>query len=54
MPEVGEELEVVSRALRQTDLSTTADVDAHLTSKRLENAATWIDRIPASRETAAG
>lgn len=50
----GEELAVVSRALGHADLSTTADVYAHLTSKMLERAAARIDRILAARDGAAG
>ena len=54
MLEDGEELAVVSRALGHADLSTTADVYAHLTSKMLERAVARMDRILAPRETASG
>jgi integrase len=52
--EDGEELAVVSRALGHADLSTTADVYAHLTSKMLERAADRMDRILTPREAASG
>lgn len=54
MLEDGEELAVVSRSLGHADLSTTADVYAHLTPAMLERAATRMDRILAPRETRLG
>jgi integrase len=54
MLEDGEELAVVSRALGHADLSTTADVYAHLTSKMLERAAGRMDRILAPRKAVSG
>ena len=45
MLEDGEELAVVSRSLGHADLSTTADVYAHLTPAILERAAARMDRI---------
>ncbi len=49
MLEAGEELAVVSRSLGHADLSTTADVYAHLTPAMLERGAGRMDRILASR-----
>ncbi len=54
MLEDGEELVVVSRAQGHADLSTMADVYAHLTSKMLDLAASQLDRILAPREAASG
>ncbi len=45
MLEDGEDLAVVSRSLGHTDLSTTAEVYAHLTPAMLERAAARMDRI---------
>lgn len=53
MLEAGEELAIVSRSLGHADLSTTADVYAHLTPAMLERSAARMDGILASRtETA--
>lgn len=55
MLEDGEELAVVSRSLGHADLSTTADVYAHLTPAMLERAAARMDRILGpTREVASG
>jgi site-specific recombinase XerD len=54
MLEDGEELAVVSRTLGHADLSTTADVYAHLTPAMLERSAARIDRNLARREAASG
>jgi site-specific recombinase XerD len=54
MLEAGEELAIVSRTLGHADLSTTADVYAHLTRKMLERSAARVDGILARRETATG
>ncbi len=51
MLEDGEELAVVSRSLGHTDLSTTADVYAHLTPAMLERAAARMDRIIGPRSS---
>ena len=45
MLEAGEERAVISRALGHSDLSTTADVYAHLTNRMLERAADRMDAI---------
>jgi site-specific recombinase XerD len=45
MIEAGEELAVVSRSLGHADLSTTADVYAHLTPAMLERSAARMDTI---------
>ncbi len=50
MIEAGEELSVVSRALGHADLSTTADVYAHITPAILERAAARMDDILKRRE----
>lgn len=52
MLEDGEELAVVSRALGHADLSTTADVYAHLTPAMRARAAARMDRILAPRSAA--
>lgn len=52
MIEYGEELAVVSRTLGHADLSTTADVYAHLTTKMLHRAASRMDRILGAGEAA--
>ncbi len=49
MLEDGEELAIVSRTLGHADLSTTADVYAHLTPTMLERSATRMDAIVARR-----
>ncbi len=54
MLEDGEELAVVSRSLGHSQLSTTADVYAHLTPTMLERAASRMDRILAPREASSG
>ena len=54
MLEDGEELAVVSRSLGHADLSTTADVYAHLTPAMRERAAARMDRILAPRSAASG
>jgi integrase len=51
--EDGEELAVVSRILGHADLSTTADVYAHLTPSMLERSAARMDSILARRTDAA-
>lgn len=51
MIEDGEELAVVSRTLGHADLSTTADVYAHLTPAMLERSAARMDRILMRRAT---
>jgi integrase len=52
MIEAGEELAVVSRTLGHADLSTTADVYAHLTSAMLERSAARMDAILGPRQAA--
>ncbi len=54
MLEDGEELAIVSRSLGHADLSTTADVYAHLTPAILERAACRMDRILSGRTAEAG
>jgi hypothetical protein len=54
MIEAGEDLAVVSRSLSHADLSTTADVYAHLTPAILERAAGRMDRILGGRKAEAG
>jgi site-specific recombinase XerD len=49
MLEAGEELAIVSRSLGHADLSTTADVYAHLTPAMLERSADRMDGILAGR-----
>jgi len=51
--EDGEELAAVSRTLGHADLSTTADVYAHLTRATLERSAARMDRI-LSRKASTG
>jgi integrase len=51
MLEDGEDLAVVSRSLGHADLSTTADVYAHLTPAMLERAAVRMDRILGQTES---
>jgi site-specific recombinase XerD len=53
MIEDGEELAVLSRTLGHADLSTTADVYAHLTPAMLERTASRMDAILARRKAAA-
>jgi integrase len=53
MLEDGEELAVVSRSLGHADLSTTADIYAHLTPAMLERTAARMDAILARRREAA-
>jgi integrase len=53
MLEDGEELVVVSRSLGHSDLSTTADVYAHLTNRMQERAAARMDSILGSRKGSA-
>ena len=52
--EDGEELAVVSRSLGHSQLSTTADVYAHLTPSMQARSATRVDRIFAPRAAASG
>jgi site-specific recombinase XerD len=54
MIEDGEELAVVSRMLGHADLSTTADVYPHLTTRMLERSASRMDAIPGQRRVASG
>ena len=55
MLEDGEELAVVSRALGHADLSTTADVYAHLTNRMQDRAAARTDAIlGGTRDAASG
>ena len=54
MLEDGAELAVISRSLGHADLSTTADVYAHLTPAMLEREAGRIDRILGKQATGAG
>jgi integrase len=53
MLEAGEELAIVSRTLGHADLSTTADVYAHLTPAMLERSAARMDAILGPRREAA-
>jgi site-specific recombinase XerD len=54
MIEDGEELAIVSRTLGHGDLSTTADVYAHLTPTMLERSAARMDGILRRRESVSG
>ena len=54
MLEDGEELAIISRTLGHADLSTTADVYAHLTPAMLERSASRMDSILRTREVAGG
>ena len=54
MLEDGEELAVISRSLGHANLSTTADVYAHLTPAMLERSAARIDGILGRRKDATG
>jgi site-specific recombinase XerD len=53
MLEDGEELAIVWRTLGHADLSTTADVYAHLTTRMLERSAARMDAILGPRREAA-
>jgi site-specific recombinase XerD len=54
MIEDGEELAIVSRTLGHADLSTTANVYAHLTPTMLERSAARMDGILRRRESVSG
>jgi site-specific recombinase XerC len=50
MLEASEELAIMSRSLGHADLSTTADIHAHLTPTMLERSAARMDAILGRRE----